>query len=193
MGGERSRWGDWSFMRHTRMCQPAPPQTRTMFVSRVVASILFICLGLTLLYGSIELASFGHRVSAGWPEVEGRVVGREYRSASKGSRGYFVALRFRTLEGALVNSGWTEVQVYLPSWSDSDRRERPPRYMPGETTMLRYDPMEPSRVRVSAEVPTGASAIVLAALGVFLGVYGAWLIRWTMRQRARAISAATTS
>lgn len=164
-----------------------------MFLGRMVVFTGLLCLSLASVYGAIEIAMFRHRVLAGWPEVEGRVVAREYHQARKGERSYFIALRFQTTEGALVTSRWTEVRIFLPSWSDPDRGERPPRYLPGETAMLRYDPSDPARVRVSAEISPIAPTMLMAGLGTVLGLGSAWLIRWTMREKTRASLAANTS
>lgn len=96
------------------MRQPPPLQMRGMFIGRMVRSLFFLCLALALVYGSIELAMFRHRALTEWPEVEGRVVAREFNTANKGGRVYWVAFRFRMAEGTLVTSRWTTVQVALP-------------------------------------------------------------------------------
>lgn len=91
-------------MGQTSMCRPSPPQTRTMFIFRMALFSCVLCLSLVCIHGAIEIALFRHRVSAEWPEVEGRAVAREYYSAGKGSRSYLIGLRFRTVEGKLVTS-----------------------------------------------------------------------------------------
>jgi hypothetical protein len=120
-------------------------------------------------------------------------VAREFNTANKGGRVYWVAFRFRMAEGTLVTSRWTTVQVALPSWSDINREERPPRYLPGETAMLRYDPDDPAEIHVSGEIPGVASIMIMLELGLPLSAVSVWLIRWTMRERKRAIEAAGTS